>query len=142
VIVVDASTAVEILVDSPAGTTALAAMQAHLPAVVPTSFDAEVFNGLRRLYIRGALARGALLEAVELLTAFDAERADLRPSLRAAVRLIDSFGGHDVFYVLLAIERGCPLLTCDLALARAATAAGLEVIAVDTRVRPNARQRA
>lgn len=127
----DASAAVEMLIDSPAGSAALAAMRPRLPAIVPVSFDAEVFNGLRRLYLQHALARDALLEAVDLLTAFDAERVDVRASLRAAVRLIDTFGGHDVFYVLVAIDRGCPLLTCDLRLARAATAAGLEVVAID-----------
>ena len=134
-IVIDASAAVDILADSPAGATALALMRLELPAVVPVSFDAEVFNGLRRLHARRALGHAQLLEAVELLTVFDAERVDVRPSLRAAVRLIENFGGHDVFYALLAIDRGCPLLTLDLGLARAATAAGIEVITVD-RFRP------
>ena len=130
-IVIDASAAVEIFARSNVGAAALAAMATRLPVAVPVSFDAEVFNGLRRLYVRHSLERGALLVAVDQLTRFDAERADVRPSLRAAVRLIENFGGHDVFYVLVAIDRGCPLLTCDLGLARAATAAGLEVIAID-----------
>lgn len=131
-IVVDASAAVEILADTEAGGAALLAMKKHLPVVVPASFDAEAFNGLRRLFVRRTLALAALLEAVDQLALFDAERVEIRSSLRAAVRLIENFGGHDVFYVLLAIDRGCPLLTCDLGLARAATAAGLEVITIDS----------
>ena len=134
-IVVDASAAVEILADTPAGATALAAMKIRLPVLVPAGFDTEAFNGLRRLFVRRSIAHARLLEAIDLLALFEAERVDVRTSLRAAVRLIESFGGHDVFYVLVAIDRGCPLLTCDLGLARAATAAGLEVIAID-RTRP------
>jgi len=130
-IVVDASAAVEILADTRAGAAALAAMTTRLPVVVPASFDAETFNGLRRLFVQRAITPVALLEAVDQLALFDAERVDIRSSLRAAVRLIENFGGHEVFYVLLAIDRGCPLLTCDLGLARAASAAGLEVIAID-----------
>lgn len=129
-IVVDASAVVEMLIDTPAGERALRAMRTHLPAIVPASFDTEVFNGLRRSYLRGGIARHDLLGAVDLLARFEGERIDVRPSLRAAARLLGSFGGHDVFYVLLAIDRGCPLLICDRGLARAATAAGLEVIAV------------
>jgi predicted nucleic acid-binding protein len=129
-IVVDASAAVEILTNTHNGVAALKAMRARLPVVVPASFDGEAFNGLRRLAARRAIAHLALLEAIDLLAIFDAERVDIRSSLRAAVRLIENFGGHDVFYVLLAIDRGCPLLTCDLGLARAATAVGLEVIAI------------
>lgn len=129
-IVVDASAAVEILTDTSKGASALAAMKARLPVVVPASFDTEVFNGVRRVFLRGAIQRDALLRAIDLLVMFDAERLDIRSSLRAAARLIDNFGGHDVFYVLVAIDRGCPLLTCDSGLARAATAAGVEVIAI------------
>ena len=77
------------------------------------------------------MPRAALLEALDVLALFDAERVDVRSLLGAAGRLIDTFGGHDVFYVLLAMERTCPLVTCDLGLARAARSAGLEVIAID-----------
>ena len=129
-IVVDASAAVEMLIDTDVGARSLSALSMHLPAVVPSSFDAEVFMGLRRAFLHREIAHDRLLDAVDLLARFDGQRIDVRPSLRAAARLIDSFGGHDVFYVLLAIERGCPLLTCDRGLARAATAAGLEVIEV------------
>lgn len=134
-IVVDASAAVEILTDTPAGARALAAMRSRLPVVVPASFDTEVFNGLRRMFLRRGIAHDALLGAIDLLAIFDAERTDVRRSLRAAARLVDNFGGHDVFYALLAIDRGCPLLTLDLGFARAATAAGIDVIAID-RSRP------
>ena len=130
-IVIDASVAVEILAETDLGAAALVAMRTRLPAVVPASFDSEAFNGLRRLYVRRELGPAGLLDAVGHLALFDAERVDVRSSLRAAVRLVENFGGHDVFYVLLAIDRGCPLLTCDLGLARAATAAGLEVITID-----------
>ena len=129
-IVVDASAAIEIFARSDAGMTALDAMEQRLPVAVPANFDAEVFYGLRRLFVRRALDRASFLTAVDQLRSFAAERTDVRTSLGAAARLVDSFGGHDVFYALAAVDRGCALLTCDRGLARAATAAGLEVIAV------------
>ncbi len=130
-IVLDASAAVEILAGTPTGAIALAAIRGRHPVVVPANFDAEAFNGLRRLFVRRAMPRAALLEALDVLALFDAERLDVRSLLGAAGRLVDTFGGHDVFYVLLAMERTCPLVTCDLGLARAARSAGLEVIAID-----------
>lgn len=129
-IILDASAGVELFAETDAGAAALDAIAARLPVAVPVHFDAEVFNGLRRLYVRQLLRRDTFLSAVDRLARFDAERAGIRRSVRAAARLVDSFGGHDVFYALLAIDRGCPLLTCDRGLARAATAAGLEVIAI------------
>ncbi|HEV2249783.1 MAG TPA: type II toxin-antitoxin system VapC family toxin [Candidatus Limnocylindria bacterium] len=103
---------------------------------VPAHFDAEVYHALRRGYLRREIDGRHLVTAVDQLARFDAERAEIASLLPSVVGLADVIGAHDVFYVLLAISRGCPLLTCDLRLARAAGRLGVDVIAID-RARPS-----
>ena len=134
-IVVDASAAVEALLNSDLAERVDAALAQGGPAIAPVHFDAEVYQALRRTYLSGHLDRGRLQVAVDRLERFEAERARIVPLLPNVVGLVDVIGAHDVFYVLLAISRQCPLLTCDLRLARAAKRLGVEVIAID-RARP------
>ncbi len=118
-----------------AGSSGEATLVASQPAIVPVHFDTEVYHALRRVYLRRALDRDRLRVAIDQLEAFDAERVEVVSLLPNVVGLVDVIGAPDVFYVLLAISRGCPLLTCDLALARAARRLGVEVFAID-RARP------
>ncbi len=134
-IVVDASAAVEVLIRSESAQEVDAALQASRPAIAPVHFDAEVYNALRRLYSQRRMDRDRLAIAVDRLERFDIERLEIVSLLPNVVGLVDIIGAHDVFYVLLAISRRCPLLTCDLSLARAAARLGIEVIAID-RSRP------
>lgn len=134
-IVVDASAAVELLLNTTAAPRVAAALGRSGPAVAPVHFDAEVWAALRRTYLRRTIDRGRLLTAVDRLERFDAERVAIVQLLATVVGLADVIGAHDVFYVLLSISRACPLLTCDLRLARAAARLGVEVIAID-RSRP------
>ncbi len=129
-IVVDASAAVEILLNTAAGRACSRAAQHGAPAIAPAHFDAEIYNTLRRIFLSGWMDRDSLASLVDQIALLDAERMPLRPLLAGVTPLVDVIGAHDVFYVLLAIGRGCPLLTCDLALARAATRFGVEVIAI------------
>ena len=75
--------------------------------------------------------RDRLAIAVDRLERFDIARLEIVSLLPNVVGLVDVIGAHDVFYVLLAISRRCPLLTCDASLARAAARLGVEVIAID-----------
>jgi len=100
------------------------------PAIVPAHFDAEVYHALRRGYRHQNIDRDRLLIAVDRLRRFKAERLAVVSLLPNVVGLADVIGAHDVFYVLLAISRACPLVTCDLRLARAAARLGVEVIAI------------
>jgi predicted nucleic acid-binding protein len=114
----------------------LEALATSGPAIVPAHFDAEVYHALRRGYLRRDIDRDRLLLAVDRLERFDAERLEIVSLLPNVVGLADVLGGHDVFYVLLAVSRRCPLLTCDMPLSRAAVRLGIEVIAID-RARPS-----
>ena len=127
---VDASAAVEMLLHTSAGDRCLDAATMWLPAIAPGHFDAEVYSALRRAYLQRRIDRASLGTLVAQLSGFDAERVPLDPLLPGAPHFADVLGAHDVFYVLLAISRACPLLTCDAGLARAAARLGVEVIAI------------
>jgi len=130
-IVIDASAAVEVLLRSESAQEVDAAIHASRPAIAPVHFDAEVYNALRRLYVQRHMDRDRLAIAVDRLERFDIARLEIVSLLPNVVGLVDVIGAHDVFYVLLAISRRCPLLTCDASLARAAGRLGVEVIAID-----------
>ena len=130
-IVVDASAAIEALLRTAAAPEIDAALSTSRPVIAPVHFDAEVYSTLRRLHLQRRLDRRRLEVAVDRLERFDAERLEIVSLLSNVVGLVDVFGAHDVFYVLLAMSRDCPLLTCDLRLGRAAAAIGVKVIAVD-----------
>jgi predicted nucleic acid-binding protein len=130
-IVVDASAAVEMLLHTAAGDDCFAHAETRGPAITAGHFDAEVYAALRRGYLQGRLDRASLSALVDQLSELDAERVGLAAFLPNVAQLADVIGPHDVFYVLLAIGRGCPLLTCDRRLARAATRLGIEVFAID-----------
>ena len=134
-IVLDASAGAELLLGTPAAPEIAAALSASRPVIAPVHFDTEVYGALRRLHLQGRLDRRRFELAVDRLEHFDAERLEIVSLLSSAVRLIDVFGAHDVFYVLLAMSRDCRLLTCDLSLGRAAAALGVSVTAID-RSRP------
>lgn len=119
------------LLHTPIGARCAGAVDAGRPAIAPGNFDAEVYGALRRLYLRHSIERAALRLYVEQLSTFEADRVPILPLLLTVAELADLFGAHDVFYVLLAISRGCPLLTCDRGLARAAARLGVTVVIPD-----------
>lgn len=127
----DASAAVELLLASPAGEAVGTQLIAHRKVVTPVHFDAEVYGALRRIYLRRLMDRERLRTAIERLAQLDAERVEIVSLLHHAEALAEIIGGHDVFYVLAAMSRDCPLLTCDVSLGRAAERLGLTVIAID-----------
>lgn len=135
-IVLDASAAVELLLGADRATAVTSALAESGRVIVPAHFDAEVYHALRRGYLRREIDREQLLTAVDQLERFDAERTEIVSLLPNVVGLADVIGSHDVFYVLLAISRACPIVTCDKRLARAAARLGVEVIAID-RSRPS-----
>jgi predicted nucleic acid-binding protein len=117
-LVVDASAAVDLVIGRPELTALLLGQDLHVPA----TFDVEAVAALRSLELRRQLpsahvdrARGDLrrLAVIRYLTPSLLERAW---QLRAVITI------QDGIYVALAEGLGCPLLTTDLRLARAARA--------------------
>jgi len=129
VIVLDASAGVELLLASPAGKVVGTQLIAHRSVATPVHFDAEVYGALR--YLRRLLGRERLRTAIERLAQLDAERVEIVSLLPHAEALADVIGAHDAFYVLVAMSRDCPLLTCDVSLGHGAERLGLTVITID-----------
>lgn len=114
--------------DTSAGALILERLGAESAPLVPDAFDADAYAGIRQMYRRQRIGRADVLAAVSYVHTFPAERVAVRPLLTAAVTLVDEVGAHDVFYILLAMQRGCALVTCDRGQAQAATDLGVRAV--------------
>lgn len=124
--VLDASAAVELLLRTPAGSRADAALRGH-QVVVPAHFDAEVFSALGRLVRGGELAEDLMEPILEELARAPFLRYTLQPLLAEAWELRHNLALRDALYVSLARRLGAALVTADARLAKA-PALGLEVV--------------
>lgn len=116
--VIDSSVFVDLLVDHPRSPRASAAIEG-VEGVVPALFDAEVLSAITRRVRHGELSTERANQALELLTIADLERIPIEPLVMDAWALRHSVSSGDAFYVVLARVIGCPLITCDRALAGA-----------------------
>lgn len=127
-IVLDASAAIEIVLDRPSATVIREDVAATGPVLVPAHFEADAYSGLRRMVNTGVIGRGELPAAIQHVADMPGERVPLAPLLRAAYQLFDQVGAHDSFYVALALALRATLLTSDAPLARAAEQLGVSVL--------------
>jgi predicted nucleic acid-binding protein len=101
-------------------------------AVSPAIWPLEVANGLRSAERRGRIDERELPAVRQLLAALPVaiEEVPLSRALADVLPLARSLAisAYDASYVDLAIRRGVPLATSDDLLARAATAAGAELL--------------
>lgn len=118
-IVVDAS----VIIDFVADTGRVTSLQSRLIGerlLAPDFLPMEAASGLRGLNLGGKLADGHLDRATHLLLKL---RIDLHPLLTLIPRVMTlrhNFSAYDASYVALAEAFGCPLLTYDKRLAKAA----------------------
>lgn len=116
--VLDASTAVDALLDRPPQQASLRALEADELAA-PELIDLEVASALARM------ERAAQISTLEADTAVDGwravpvERFALAPLLPRVWELRQYVHVGDAFYVALARSLDCPLITSDKKLARA-----------------------
>lgn len=104
-----------------------------MPAIAPALWPLEVANGLRSAERRGRLDERSTPAATDLIMTLpiDVEEAsDLEAALGRVLPMARSLGlsVYDATYLDLASRRGLPLATADEQLARAAQAAGVELI--------------
>lgn len=117
-VVLDASAAVELLLRTPAGGRAEAALRDNR-VIVPAHFDAEVFSALGRL-VRGKDLEERLVEPIlEELARAPFVRYTLQPLLAAAWGLRHNLALRDALYVALARRMGALIVTADARLAQA-----------------------
>jgi predicted nucleic acid-binding protein len=116
--VVDASVIVDLLVKHPR-TAAVRAAVEGADTVAPALLDAEVLHAVTRYVRRGEMSEERAQQALSLLVDADIERFPMAPLVLKAWGLRHNVSSYDAFYVALARELRCPLITCDRALAGA-----------------------
>lgn len=102
-------------------------------AIAPAIWPLEVANGLRSAERRGRLDEGVIPEATRLLMTLPIrieESITLESALGRILPLARAIGltSYDASYLDLATRHGLPLATADDQLARAARAAGVELV--------------
>lgn len=127
--VVDASVVVDLLVAHPRAPAGRAAL-ADVDAVAPALLDAEVLHAVTRYVRRGEMTAERARQALVLLTGAAIERFPIAPLILDVWALRD-VSSYDGFYVALARVLGCPLITCDRALA-GAPGLGITVTVIDS----------
>ncbi|HET8777407.1 MAG TPA: type II toxin-antitoxin system VapC family toxin [Candidatus Limnocylindria bacterium] len=133
--VVDASIALSWCFEDEASTLAEAVLErlAVDSAVAPAIWPLEVANGLRAAERRGRIDERAIPAATQLLLALPIwidEAAGLQSALGEVLQTARAVGVsvYDATYLDLALRRGVPLATADEQLARAARAAGIQLV--------------
>ena len=120
-IVLDASAAVELLLDSVAGRRV--AMLIGDPATsihAPHLIDVEAVGALRRLVSGQAIDDDEAAQAIEDLLALDLLRHSHEALIERAWTLRKNITVYDAIYVALTEALGATLVTCDRRLAKAA----------------------
>lgn len=118
--VLDASAAIEFLLNTAAGQRLAARLEDETEIVhVPHLIDVEIAHVLRRYALRGTLSerRGAL--ALEHWRSLDVERYPHEPFLPRAWSLRENLSAYDAVYVALAEALSTVLVTGDRRLAGA-----------------------
>jgi len=87
---------------------------------VPAHFDAEVFSAIRRELLNARISLPQAFAALDETQRMVATRHAIVGMLPDALVLRDRFGGHDVFFAILATRLGATLVTADRRFARAA----------------------
>ncbi len=118
-VVVDASALVELLLQSERAPAVLQAV-GDTEMVAPDGINPEVLSTLRRLERIGELPAGRAIQAVDDLLDAAVRRLPTLPLLPQAWALRANVASYDACYVALARDLGCPLVTGDLRLLRAA----------------------
>ena len=118
IVVVDASAAVEYLLQTSVGLR-VATLIETADVTAPELLDAEVLAVPRREVLAGRLAEPRATEAVSDLRDWGLERLPHKALLDAAWKLRGHVSAYDALYVSAARARGAALVTADGPLSRA-----------------------
>lgn len=118
-IVIDASAVVELITELKSRP-GLHDRLAHASLIAPDILPLEVASALRGLNLGGYLSDPALDAAAEDLARLPMQLHPSLPLLPRVLALRQNFSAYDASYLALAETFGCPLLTADAQLAKAA----------------------
>ena len=116
--VLDASAAVEYLLESPAGAR-VAAVIAGARLIAPDTLDAEVMSALRGRVLPSVIDEARAIKALADLEAMPVERISSRTLIPLAWGYYHNITAYDALYVAAAKVHGATLLTSDGHLTRA-----------------------
>ncbi|PWJ51164.1 Predicted nucleic acid-binding protein, contains PIN domain [Quadrisphaera granulorum] len=120
-IVLDVSVLTSALTDDgPLGVAARAELSRDLRWAAPAHLVVEVFSAVRGRRAGGHITEERALDAIAALAAAVIEPVATSPLLRRMWELRGHVTGNDAAYAVAAESLGCPLVTADLRLARAA----------------------
>ena len=130
--VLDASAAIEAVADDEVGPVGAAVLDRLRQdrAIVPAIWGAEVANAVRNGWHAGRLSEQAARQIVDDLAVAPVDCAppgELRWSVIEAAR-VTGLTAYDAAYLVLAVETGLELATCDQELRAAAERAGVVCI--------------
>lgn len=117
--VVDASAAVEYLLDTPRGLALAELFDSAESLSAPALLDAEVLSVVRREMLRGAISEVRALAALNRLRRWPVRRTPHEELLMRAWDYRHNVSAYDALYVALAEHLGAVLLTADEPLYRA-----------------------
>lgn len=131
-IVMDASAALEYLLDTDAGREVSRLMASRAPTVhSPHLIDLEVTSAVRRLVLKGAVDADRGQQAIEQMAGLDIQRYSHQTLLPRVWALRANLSAYDASYVALAEALDAPLFTCDAKLA-ASSAGTAEIQMVES----------
>lgn len=120
-IVVDASVVTSALTDDgPLGSAARTELGRDLHWAAPDHLAVEVFSAVRGLRAGARISEQRAVDALAALADVVVDRVPVPPLLRRMWELRGHVSGYDAAYAVAAESLGCPLLTVDRKLARAA----------------------
>lgn len=119
-LVLDASAAVELVLETPQGRAVAARLTEETgPLHAPHLLDVEVLSALRRLARTKDVSRAAAERALVHFGLLPIVRYPHSYLLERAWQLRASVSAYDAMYVALAEALGAPIVTCERRLARA-----------------------
>jgi predicted nucleic acid-binding protein len=116
-IVIDASAAIEFLVNGPKCAAVTEQIRAAQQLAAPHLLDAEVGQVLRRLTAAKLISKQCAIDVLEDLANLPLVRYPHVPLLQRAFELRHNVTFYDALYLALAEAINVPMLTCDQALA-------------------------
>ena len=118
-IVLDASAAVELLLNTPAGQWIAERAAPEASIHCPHLIDVEIAQTVRRLAQRGEITPERATSALSHWCGLDIQRYPHLPFLDRIWALKDNFSAYDAAYIALAEALGAPMISADRRLANA-----------------------